>query len=61
MGTVSKIAKQMICLLRGNIFRNIIKNMTNTRRITQVIPIDTEDGRLSVALVLIRKNNDVFR
>jgi hypothetical protein len=31
------------------------------RRITPVIPIDTEDGRLSVALVLVRKNDDVFR
>jgi hypothetical protein len=47
--------------LRGKIFSNIINNITDTRRITQVIPIDTEDGRLSVALVLIRKNNDVFR
>ena len=39
----------------------IINNITDTRRITPVIPIDTEDGRMSVALVLVRKNDDVFR
>jgi len=39
----------------------MINNITDTRRITPVIPIDTEDGRLSVALVLVRKNDDVFR
>jgi hypothetical protein len=47
--------------LRGKISSNIINNITNTRRITPVIPIDTEDGPLSVALVLVRKNDDVFR